>query len=62
MSEGHDPILEAVEALRLRGHTVEPWAVEFDAWLVDGETLTDGDLLALAVRLGLMDSTTDKLQ
>ncbi len=24
-------------------------------WLVDGEMLTDSDLLALAIRLGLMD-------
>lgn len=34
MSDGHDPILEAVEALKLRGHKVEPWGDEFDAWLV----------------------------
>lgn len=62
MSDGHDPILEAVEALKLRGHKVEPWGEEFDAWLVDGDTLTEGEMMALAVRLGLMDSTSDRLQ
>lgn len=62
MSDGHDPILEAVEALKLRGHKVEPWGDEFDAWLVDGDTLTDGELMALAVRLGHMESTTTRLQ
>jgi hypothetical protein len=56
MSEGHDPVLEAVEALKLRGHTVEPWGDDFMLWLVDGQSLTSGELLALAVRLGLMDS------
>lgn len=62
MSDGHDPILEAVEALKLRGHKVEPWGKEFDAWLVDGDTLTDGEMMALALRLGLMESTTTRLQ
>ncbi|WP_182179385.1 hypothetical protein [Methylobacterium radiotolerans] len=62
MSDGHDPIREAVAALRARGHTVEPWTGGLPYWLVDGETLTDGDLLALAVRVGLMDSSSDKLQ
>lgn len=61
MSEGHDLILEAVAALRLRGHVVEPWSRRYPLWLVDGETLTDGDLLAIAVRVGLMDSTSTKL-
>jgi hypothetical protein len=57
VSEGHDPIIEAVEALRVRGHTVEPWSHNFPYWLVDGETLTEGELLALAVQLGLLDSS-----
>jgi hypothetical protein len=56
MSEGHDPVLEAVEALRAGGHTVEPWGDDFMLWLVDGQTLTEMELLALAMRLGLMDS------
>jgi hypothetical protein len=56
MSEGDDPILEAVSALRSRGHTVEA-DDNFELWQVDGgEWITLGDLLALAVRLGLMDS------
>jgi hypothetical protein len=62
MSDGHDPIREAVAALRARGYTVEPWTGGLPYWLVDGETLTDGDLLALAVRVGLVDSTTTTLQ
>ncbi|SFS86938.1 hypothetical protein [Methylobacterium sp. yr668] len=69
MSDGHhpirwheaDPIQKAVDALRARGHTVEPWTGGLPYWLVDGETLTDGDLLALAVRVNLMDSTSTKL-
>lgn len=55
MSEGHDPLFEAVDALRARGLKVEPWSKSYPLWLVDGETLTDSDLLALAIRLGLMD-------
>jgi hypothetical protein len=55
MSEGHDPILEAVEALRTYGLEVEPWSGGYPLWLVDGETLTGGQLLALAVRPGLID-------
>ena len=62
MSDGHDLIREDVAALRTRGHTVEPWTGGLPYWLVDGETLTDGDLLALAVRVGLMGSTSTKLQ
>lgn len=62
MSDSHDPILEAVEALKLRGHAVVPWGDDFEAWLVDGETLTDGELMALALRLGLMELTTTRLQ
>jgi len=56
MSELHDPILEVVDALRTYGLRVEPWSESYPLWLVDGETLTGGDILALAVRLGLMDS------
>ena len=69
MSDDHDPILEAVEALKASGRNVGPWAedillwlVDGMLWLVDGEMLTDGDLRALAVRLGLVDSSTTKLQ
>lgn len=62
MSEGHDPIREAVAALQTRGHTVEPIAGDHRLWLVDEQALTEGELIALAVRLGLMDSTSTKLQ
>ncbi|MCJ2053962.1 hypothetical protein [Methylobacterium sp. J-070] len=51
-----DPMSEVVEALRALGHTVVPNA-DFDRWQVDeGEWLTSGDLLSLAIRLGLLDS------
>jgi hypothetical protein len=56
MSDDADPVLEAVAALRARGRTVEPWSDASALWLVNGESLTDSDLLALAIRLGLMDS------
>jgi hypothetical protein len=56
MSDGHDPVREAVEALKLSGHTVEQWGDDGLLWLVDGQSLTGGELLALVVRLGLMDS------
>jgi hypothetical protein len=62
VSDGHDPIRDAVAALFARGHTVEPWTGGLPYWLVDGETPTDGDLLTLAMRAGLMDSTTITLQ
>ncbi|MFB0491344.1 hypothetical protein ABIE45_003930 [Methylobacterium sp. OAE515] len=55
MSDEADPILEAVEALIALGHTVVP-DEDFEHWQVDGgEWITLGDLLALALRQGLMD-------
>lgn len=56
MSDYYDPVLEAVTALRSQGNMVEPWSRDFPYWQVDGVALTDGELLALALRLGLMDS------
>jgi len=48
-------MIEAVEALRALGHTVVP-DEDFERWQVDGgEWITLGDLLALALRHGLMD-------
>lgn len=45
------------------GRNVGPWAEDILLWLADellwradGEMLTDGDVAAPAVRLGLMDS------
>lgn len=57
----HDALTGAVKALRAVGHTVEPWSNGYPLWLVDGETFTDGAVLVLAMRLGLMDAT-DTLQ
>ncbi|MBE7158329.1 MAG: hypothetical protein INR62_07825 [Rhodospirillales bacterium] len=62
MSEPQSPLPEAVVALRAYGCKVEPWSRRYPLWLVDGETLTDGELMALTLRLGLMDSTTTRLQ
>jgi hypothetical protein len=58
----HDAVTEAAKALIAAGHSVEPWGDDFAFWQVDGRTLSDSDLLALALRMGLMDSTTDRLQ
>lgn len=62
MSEGDDPIREAVSALSASGYEVESIAGDHMLWLVDGQPLTEGELMALAVRVGLMDSTTTTLQ
>ena len=55
MTDDPDPILEAVEALRAKGHTIEPTGDDLGRWLVDGAERTDGDVIALAFNLGLMD-------
>jgi len=54
-------VMEAVEAMIAAGHSVEPLGDYFAFWIVDGKGLSDGDLLALASRLGLIDTTTDEL-
>jgi len=54
MNEGADPVLEAVAALQAHGHTVVP-DDDFERWQVDGrEWITLGELLAMAMRLGLV--------
>lgn len=58
----HDAVTEAAEALIAAGYDVKPWGDDFAFWFVDGKTLSDSDLMALAIRLGLMDSTSDRLQ
>ena len=50
-----DALFEAVLALRAYGCAVEPWSNNYPLWLVDGETFTDGAIIVLALRLGLMD-------
>jgi hypothetical protein len=55
MTAIHDALVEAVQALRAIGCAVEPWSNGYPLWLVDGETFTDGAVLVLAMRLGLMD-------
>jgi hypothetical protein len=50
-----DPMIEAVEALIALGQTVVP-DDDFERWQVDdGEWITLGDLLAFALRRGLID-------
>ena len=58
----HDPVQEAAEALIAYGCKVEPLGDDFDFWIVDGKGMSNGDLLALATRLGLMDSSSSRLQ
>lgn len=58
----HDAVTEAAEALIAAGHSVEPWGDDFAFWQVDGRTLSDSDLLALAIRNGLMEPPSDRLQ
>lgn len=48
-----DPVAEAITVLTTRGHIVEP-DEEFKNWRVDGgDWLTAGDVLVLAICLGL---------
>ena len=55
MIEDYDPTLEAVAALQAHGHTVAP-DEEFQSWQIDGgEWISLSELLALALRLGLVD-------
>lgn len=49
-----DPPHEAAEALRATGRKIEPTGDDLALWLVDGVEMTDGDVIALALRLGLM--------
>lgn len=61
MLEDSDPIAEAVAVITSRGHTVEA-DDDFEHWRVDGGVwLTAGDLLALAICLGL-NAGTERLQ
>ena len=50
-----DVLVEAVQALRASGYAVEPWSSGYPLWLVDGEMFTDGAVIVLALRLGLID-------
>lgn len=52
-----DPQEEAATALIAAAHSVEPTGDDLGLWRVDGRLLTDGDLVALALRLGLMDGS-----
>jgi hypothetical protein len=55
MASVDDVVLEAVQALRACGYSVEPWSGDYPLWLVDRETCTDGAVIVLALRLGLME-------
>ncbi len=58
----HDAISEAADALIAAGYDVKPWGDDHAFWFVNGKTLNDSDLLALAIRNGLMESPSDRLQ
>jgi len=55
MSEAHDPILEAIEALWTAGILVMPTGDDLDRWQVGDMTFSDADLLRLAVSRGLVE-------
>jgi hypothetical protein len=48
-------VLEAVAALIAADYSVEPLGATLEFWMVDGEVLSDGDLIAKAARLGRVD-------
>ncbi|KAA0122131.1 hypothetical protein CIW48_19200 [Methylobacterium sp. P1-11] len=51
----YDPVVEAVELLRVCRHSVEPDG-DFEQWRIDGgEWVSLEHLLGLALRLGLTD-------
>ncbi|GJE09484.1 hypothetical protein [Methylobacterium longum] len=52
-----DPLTDAISALRAKGHTVEPCGEDPALWRIDNEDqeLTVEQLLALALRLGLVE-------
>lgn len=62
MSEPQSPIYESAAALRAYGCKVEPWSKSYPLRLVDGESLSDAELMELALRLALVNSTTTRLQ
>ena len=55
MTDVEDVLFEVVQALRARGYAVEPWSDDYPLWLVDRETFTDGAVIVLALRFGLME-------
>ena len=55
MSESPNQVLEAVRVLIAKGRRVEPYGEDLLLWLVDGQSLTDHEIVAFALRLGLMD-------
>lgn len=57
-----DPIFDAVDALLDAGHVVQPWGADLGIWLVNGETLTDQAIVALAAQLGLIKAPSPRVQ
>jgi hypothetical protein len=57
-----DPTFDAVDALLDAGHIVEPWGDDLAMWLVDGETLTEQAVVAMATRLGLVKGPPPRVQ
>jgi hypothetical protein len=57
-----DPVFDAVDALSDAGHVVQPWGDDLGIWLVNGETLTDQAVVALAARLGLIEAPSPRVQ
>ncbi|MFB0493218.1 hypothetical protein ABIE45_005804 [Methylobacterium sp. OAE515] len=55
MSDAADPVLEAVEALRAAGITVEPVGEEMDRWRIGDLLFSDAELVRIAMSRGLME-------
>jgi hypothetical protein len=55
MGNEADPVLEAVEALRAAGITVEPVGEEMDRWRIGDLLFSDAELVRIAMSRGLME-------
>ena len=62
MPDDHGATTEAADALIAAGYDVKPWGDDLAMWLCNGETISDGELMALALRNGLMEPPSTRLQ
>ncbi len=51
-----DPVLQAADALRAAGVAIEPTGDDLEGWRVGDFTMSDADLVRLAVSRGLMEA------
>lgn len=55
MSDDHDPVLEAVAALRATGIIVEPIGDDMDRWQIGDLLFSDAEIVRIAMSRGLME-------